>query len=120
MKTILVVDDDPVSRGLIRDILAFQSYDILEADSGQQALDMIEHKPPDLVLMDLQMPRLDGYQVLARLRRNLRIPTIPIAAVTALAMPSEREKALSMGFNAFITKPINPASLRFEVRTLLG
>lgn len=120
MKTILVVDDDSVSRRLIRDILDTRQYEIVEACDGKEALERIAAKPPDLVLLDLQMPVLDGYAVLRQLRSDPRFPALPVAAVTALAMPGEQDRALETGFDAFIPKPIRPAALRAQVQALVG
>lgn len=119
MTRIVVADDDPVSRGLIRDVLEPQSYEVFEASNGEEALLLIASTQPDLVLLDIQMPLLDGYGVLKNLRGDVRFHHIPAAAVTALAMASDRERALSSGFNAYITKPINVSALRAQVRTLL-
>ncbi len=116
---IVVADDDPVRRGLIRDVLEPQSYEVFEASNGEEALTLIAETRPDLVLLDIQMPLLDGYEVLKKLRSDVRFCDIPVAFVTALAMASDRERALSIGSNAYITKPINVSALRAQVRTLL-
>jgi two-component system, cell cycle response regulator DivK len=119
MTRIVVADDDPVSRGLIRDVLEPQSYEVFEASNGEEALTMIAETRPDLVLLDIQMPVLDGYEVLKKLRADVRFRDIPVAIVTALAMAGDRERALSVGSNAYITKPISVSALRAQVRTLL-
>jgi len=119
MSRIVIADDDPVSRGLIRDVLEPQSYEVFEASNGEEALAMIVETRPDLVLLDIQMPVLDGYEVLKKLRDDVRFHDLPVAIVTALAMASDRERALSIGSNAYITKPINVSALRAQVRTLL-
>jgi two-component system, cell cycle response regulator DivK len=119
MTRIVIADDDPVSRGLIRDVLEPQSYEVFEASNGEEALTMIAETRPDLVLLDIQMPVLDGYEVLKKLRADVRFRDIPVAIVTALAMAGDRERALSVGSNAYITKPISVSALRAQVRTLL-
>jgi CheY-like chemotaxis protein len=119
MTRIVVADDDPVSRGLIRDVLEPQSYEVFEASNGEEALRMIAETRPDLVLLDIQMPVLDGYQVLKKLRSDARFRDTPVAFVTALAMASDRERALSIGSDAYITKPINVSALRAQVQILL-
>ena len=117
---ILVADNDAVSRGLIRDVLGPHGYEILEACDGREALALIERTRPDLVLLDIEMPFLDGYAVLGALRSDPRFPNLPIVAVTALALQSERDKERSAGFDAYLTKPISPAVLRSQVKTLLN
>ncbi|HEY1755304.1 MAG TPA: response regulator [Bryobacteraceae bacterium] len=119
MRKIVIADDDPISRGLMRDVLEPQSYEIFEASNGEEALAMIAETRPDLVLLDIQMPVLDGFEVLRKLRNDVRFHDLPVAFVTALAMASDRERALSIGSNAYITKPINVSALRTQVRTLL-
>lgn len=116
---IVVADDDPVSRGLIRDVLEPEGYEVFEVSNGEEALVAVAENRPDLILLDIQMPVLDGYEVLESLRGDDRFRDIPVAAVTALAMASDRAQALSCGFNAYITKPINISSLRAQARTLL-
>jgi CheY-like chemotaxis protein len=116
---VVVADDDPVSRGLIRDILEPEGYEVFEVSNGEEALDAVASVHPDLVLLDIQMPLLDGYAVLKSLREDVRYRDIPVAAVTALAMASDREQGLFRGFNAYITKPINVSSLRAQARRLL-
>jgi CheY-like chemotaxis protein len=116
---IVVADDDPVSRGLIRDVLEPEGYEVFEASNGEEALSAVAQTRPDLILLDIQMPLLDGYGVLESLRGDVRFRDIPVAAVTALAMASDRARALSCGFNAYITKPINISALRAQARALL-
>ena len=119
MTRIVVADDDPVSRGLIRDVLEPEGYEVFEVSNGEEALIAVAETRPDLILLDIQMPILDGYEVLQSLRGDVRFCNIPIAAVTALAMASDRARALSLGFNAYITKPINISALRVQARALL-
>ena len=120
MKTILVADDDSVSRSLIRDILDPRRYEVVEACNGREALERIAERAPDLLLLDVQMPLLDGFAVLRQVRGDPRFPGLPVAAVTAMAMPGECGKALATGFDAVITKPIVPAALRAQVQALVG
>ena len=114
-----MADDDAVSRGLIRDVLEPEGYEVFDVANGEEALTVIARMQPDLVLVDIQMPILDGYEVLKNLRDDIRFRDLPVAAVTAQAMASDRQRALSNGFNAYVTKPINVSALRAQVRILL-
>jgi two-component system cell cycle response regulator DivK len=119
MFRVLVADDDPVSRGLIRDALEPRGYEVIEANDGQDALEKAWNLIPHIVLLDIQMPVLDGFQVLERLREDPRCATLPIVALTAYAMRGDREKALALGFDDYITKPITPKALRSRIEVLL-
>jgi signal transduction histidine kinase/ActR/RegA family two-component response regulator len=119
IKTVLIADDNPESRELVRDTLAAGDYRFLEASQGYDALEKIRGTLPDLVLMDIQMPIMDGYAVLKEMRRDPGIASIPVVALTALAMQGDRERALAAGFDDYITKPVDPASLRKRVHRLL-
>src|SRR5271154_749553 len=114
-----VADDDAISRGVIRDVLEPEVYEVFDVANGEEALTVIARMEPDLVLVDIQMPILDGYEVLKNLRDDVRFRNLPVAAVTALAMATDRQRAISNGFNAYITKPINVSALRAQVRILL-
>jgi two-component system, cell cycle response regulator DivK len=120
MKRVLVVDDNPVSRELIREVLEAPDLQILEAPDGRAALQTISELRPDVVLMDIQMPVLDGFAALRALREDPSFQDLPVLAVTAFAMRGDREKAQGAGFNAYITKPIDGAELERLVRTFLG
>lgn len=115
MKTILVAEDNLVNRELIREMLDVWGFRVLEAVDGSQALAMISVERPDLVLMDIQMPGLDGFAVLERMRSDLGLATIPVVALTAYAMRGDSEKALSAGFKGYITKPIDMKLLQREI-----
>ena len=120
MKTILVADDNPVSRELISEILEAEGYRVIEAIDGGDALQKARETRPDLVLLDIQMPVMDGYTVLQELRHDHEFPSIRVVALTAFAMFGDREKALAAGFDGYITKPIKVSALRAEVEDLLG
>ncbi len=119
MNRILVVDDNAASRELLRVVLKGPDREILEACHGGQALEMIAGETPDLVLLDIEMPVMDGFGVLRRLREDPRFVTLPVVAVTAHAMQGAEESALSAGFSGYITKPIRPADVRRQVAALL-
>jgi two-component system, cell cycle response regulator DivK len=119
MKRIVVVDDNAASRELIREVLDSPDNQILEAADGLEALDLILASDPDLVLLDIQLPRLDGYSVVRQLRQDPRFVKLKIVAVTAFAMHGDREKALTAGFDGYITKPIDTYHLEEQVQELL-
>jgi len=116
---ILVADDNTASRELIREVLEMSGYDVVEAADGQDAVDRARERAPDLVLVDIQMPRLDGYGVLRELRADPRLSALHVVALTAFAMQGDRERALEAGFDGYITKPVDIAALRREVRRFL-
>ncbi len=118
MKRILIVDDKATSRELLRTVLE-KNYSIIEAADGGEALEKARGENPDLILLDLQMPVRNGYEVLTELRQDSRYQTLPIIALTASAMQGDREKALAAGFTAYLTKPVTLAHLREMVQRLL-
>ena len=120
MEKVLIVDDNRASRDLIRAILKPVRCEIVEASHGQQALDLIQQEHPDLVLLDIDMPGMDGITVVRRIRENQSLAGLPVVAVTAFAMEGDREKAMAAGFTAYLTKPVRVALLRQEVQQLLG
>ena len=110
MIKVLVADDDPDSRELSREVLQSEDCQVLEAADGKEALESIRLNRPDVVLLDVQMPVMDGFSVLQQLRQDPRLATLPVAAVTSHAMHGDRERALAAGFDEYISKPIHPAS----------
>lgn len=119
MKKILIAEDNPANSELMLEVLSGRGYELLEASDGRQALQTIEETEPDLVLLDIQLPILDGFAVLFQLRQNPRLANIRVVAVTANAMKEDREKGLRAGFDAYISKPIDAAALRLLVDQLL-
>jgi two-component system cell cycle response regulator len=119
MHRVLIVDDNRASRDLLRAILKPLRCELIEAAEGQEALDQIQEKRPDLVLLDIDMPVLDGLSVLRRIRQDPRLPGLPVIAVTAYAMDGDREKGLAEGFTAYLTKPVQAAAVRQQVEDLL-
>lgn len=120
MKTILLVEDNPVNRELIREVLSATEHRVVEACDGEEALQKVETESPDLVLLDIQMPKLDGYGVLERLRNNPRHAGLRVVALTAQAMRGDVEKGLAAGFDAYVTKPIDAVALIQKVEALLA
>jgi CheY-like chemotaxis protein len=117
---ILIADDRPSSRELLRLVLERAGYAVIEAEDGQQALDKSRSDEPDLLLLDLQMPGLDGYGVLAALRSDPRFESLPVLALTASAMRGDRERILEAGFTDYLAKPAGPELVRETVARLLG
>lgn len=120
MRTILVAEDDPASRELLREILEDVGYQVVEAANGREALEKIEQVQPHLVILDLQMPVLDGFGVVRQLRQDERFASLPVVALTAYAMRGDREKILGSGFTAYLAKPVDANALRTQVEQLLA
>jgi CheY-like chemotaxis protein len=120
MKTILIADDKDSSRELIRIVLERSGYNVCEAADGEEALEQARRSNPDLILLDLQMPRRDGFDTLRELRQENRFQTVPVVALTAYAMQGDREKALAAGFTSYVTKPVNLGELREQIASLLN
>ena len=120
MKRILVAEDRPASLELIRTVLESAGYEVIDAMDGQDALHKAGTNSVDLVLLDLQMPKIDGFGVVRQLRNDPKFKTIPIVALTASAMQGDRERALCAGFSSYIAKPIDLAALRSEIERLLS
>jgi PAS domain S-box-containing protein len=116
---VLVADDSPESREFIRDALASHNFEVIEAVDGKEALVKIREVHPDIVFMDIQMPQMDGYAALRQVREDPQLRKLPVIALTAFAMHGDRDKALAAGFDAYISKPVDPQSLRSQVDRLL-
>lgn len=119
MKKVLVADDKDTGRELVRTVLEESNYEVFEASDGIEALEQARQINPDLIILDLHMPRLDGFGVIAELRRDERFAKTPVMALTASAMMGDRERALAVGFTGYIAKPIRLSTLRAEVERLL-
>jgi CheY-like chemotaxis protein len=115
---VLVVDDSEVIRELISVNLELEGFEVCTAEDGQDALDRIEQVKPDLVTLDVVMPRLDGFQTVARLRANEATRHIPVVMVTAAAQEGDLQRGREIGVNAYITKPFQPEELVQIVRDL--
>jgi two-component system cell cycle response regulator DivK len=119
-RRILVVEDNPLNLKLVREVLQFAGYDVIEARSGEEGLRAAEENPPDLVLMDLQLPGIDGTETLRRLREGSLKVDVPVVAVTALAMAEDRERAAVAGFDGYVEKPISVRALPNQVEAFLN
>jgi CheY-like chemotaxis protein len=114
--TILLADDNAPSRELMREILEACGYDVAEAANGHEALDLIRKSPPDIVLLDLQMPVMDGFAVIHAVRSDERLRLLTVIALTASAMLGDKERAIAAGFDSYIAKPISLESVRNQIR----
>jgi adenylate cyclase len=112
---VLVVDDDEANRTLLRDSLETHGYEIVEAESGEQALQKVEQRPPDVILLDVMMPRMDGFEVCRRLKQDARTAHIPILIVTALSERMERMMGIAAGASDFLTKPVDLQEVTLRV-----
>jgi two-component system, cell cycle response regulator DivK len=119
-KRILVVEDQPDNRRILRDLLGNAGYELIEAETGEEALIAVEAQRPDLILMDIQLPVMDGYEATRRIRSNPELRFIPIIAVTSYALAGDEAKALAVGCNAYITKPFSPRALLAKVQEHLA
>ncbi len=118
--SILIADDYDDNRELLRLMLTADGYTILEARNGREALDMARAEAPDLALIDLSMPMLDGWGFLKELREDERVKAIPCVAVTAFAADQDRQRALAAGFDSYISKPFRAQDLLDLVRGMLS
>jgi two-component system, cell cycle response regulator DivK len=110
-KRILVVEDQPDNRQIIRDMLAPTDYEITEAEDGQQALEAVARQRPDLILMDIQLPIIDGYTATRKIKADPALRSIPIIAVTSYALSGEEKKARQAGCDDYVPKPFSPRQL---------
>jgi CheY-like chemotaxis protein len=120
MKKVLVADDKATGRELVRTVLEKSGHQVFEASDGEEAVVEALRIHPDLIILDIHMPGLDGFAVIEKLRRAEGFAATPIIALTASAMMGDRERAMSVGFTGYITKPIRLGALRAEVERLLA
>jgi two-component system cell cycle response regulator DivK len=118
-KRILVVEDQPDNRQIIRDMLAPAGYEITEVENGDDALAAIAKQQPDLILMDIQLPVMDGYEARRRIKADPALRSIPIIAVTSYALSGEENKARAAGCDEYVPKPFSPRHLLAKIRNFL-
>jgi two-component system cell cycle response regulator DivK len=118
-RRILVVEDNPLNLKLVRDVLLFAGYEVIEAQSGEEGLRVARDDPPDLVLLDLQLPGIDGTETLRRLRQGNLGTHVPVVAVTAFAMAEDRARASLAGFDGYVEKPISVRALPGQIEAFL-
>ena len=119
-KRILVVEDHEENRQILRDLLGHAGFEMLEAYSGEDGVMAAARERPDLILMDIQLPGIDGYEVTRRIKADPALRAIPIIAVTSYALSGDDQKALAAGCDAYVTKPFSPRELLAKIRGFLG
>ncbi len=118
-KLILVVEDHEDNRQIIRDMLSATDYEVAEAENGEEALAAIAKQRPDLILMDIQLPILNGYEASRRIKADPALRSIPIIAVTSYALSEEAQKAREAGCDDYVSKPYSPRQLLAKIRQYL-
>lgn len=118
-QTILIVDDDPVALDILEGHLAFEGYNLLLASSGFQALRYLEREQIDLVVLDVMMPHLDGFEVCKRIKDNERWRRIPIILVTGFWDQEQMDRGIAAGAESFLPKPVGGNDLRTQIRLIL-
>lgn len=118
-KRILIVEDHEDNRRILRDLLTSAGFDLVEATTGEEGVALAETQRPDLILMDIQLPGLDGYEATRRIKANPALHQIPIIAVTSYALSGDDVKAREAGCDAYVTKPFSPRALLAKVREYL-
>ena len=118
-KRILVIEDHEENRRLLRDLLTSAGYEMIAAVTGEEGLRLAEERRPDLILMDIQLPGLDGYEVTRRLKANPALRRIPVIVVTSYALSGDDVKAAEAGSDAYVAKPFSPRDLLAKIREFL-
>ena len=115
-KCILVVEDQEDNRQILRDLLGNAGYELTEAENGEEAIAAVAKRRPDLILMDIQLPVMDGYAATRRIRTNPDLKSVPIIAVTSYALAGDEDKARAAGCDGYVSKPYSPRDLLAKVR----
>lgn len=118
-KRILIVEDQEDNRAILRDLLGAAGYEFVEATTGEDGIRMAERERPDLILMDIQLPGMDGYEATQRIKSNPALKSIPIVAVTSYALSGDEAKAREAGCDGYVAKPFSPRRLLATVRQFL-
>jgi two-component system cell cycle response regulator DivK len=118
-KRILVIEDQEDNRRIVRDLLRSAGYEIIEAMSGEEGVALAASHLPDAILMDIQLPKIDGYEATRQIRANPQLRQTPIIAVTSYALSGDDERALRAGCTAYVAKPFDPVELLAKVREYL-
>ncbi len=117
---ILVIEDNPKNMKLVRDVLQFSGYEVIEATSGEDGVRLAGQQEPALILMDLQLPGIDGMEALRQIRGGNGGGAVPVVAVTASAMDEDRDRAYAAGFDGYVQKPISVRGLQQQVHDFLN
>jgi two-component system cell cycle response regulator DivK len=119
-KRILAIEDHEENRRLLRDLLTSFGYELIEAVTGEEGLTLAGSESPDLILMDIQLPGIDGYEVTRRIKADATLCHIPVIAVTSYALSGDDVKAFDAGCDGYVTKPFDPAALLTKIQEFLG
>jgi CheY-like chemotaxis protein len=115
-RRVLIVDDDRITRMLVKLLLEKEGYYVLEGENGRQAVEIAHHEQPDLLMIDLMMPDMDGYQAIERIRRDLSLSSMPVMVLTAEDGPGIEQRVLDLGADDYVIKPFEPAILLSRVK----
>ena len=118
-KRILVVEDTEDNRRILRDLLTNAGFELIEADDGEKCVAMAAERRPDLILMDIQLPIIDGYEASRRIKANLELRHIPIIAITSYALAGDEEKTAAAGCDGYVAKPFSPRQVLAKIREFL-
>jgi len=118
-KCVLIVEDQEDNRAILRDLLSKSGYDLIEATNGEEGVALAQSKRPDLILMDVQLPVMDGYEAARRIKGIAELKSIPIIAVTSYALSGDEAKAHAAGCDAYVAKPFSPRQLLAKIREYL-
>jgi two-component system cell cycle response regulator DivK len=116
---ILIIEDQDDNRAILRDLLGAAGFELTEATTGEEGVKLAERERPDLILMDIQLPVIDGYEATRRIKSNPALKSVPIIAVTSYALSGDEAKARAAGCDAYVSKPFSPRQLLAKVRELL-
>ena len=119
-KLIMHVEDNEYNRKIVRDLLSKNNYELMEAQNGEAALEALARRRPDLILMDVQLPKLSGLEVTRMIRANSTLAQIPVIAITSFALSGDDRLALEAGCNGYISKPFRPRDLLDMIRRFIG
>ena len=115
-KRILIIEDQEDNRRIMRDLLTASGYGVIEAMTGEEGLELARREVPDLILMDIQLPGMDGYEVTRRIKADGALKPIPVIAVTSYALSGDDRKAYAAGCDGYVTKPVSPKVLLAKIR----
>jgi two-component system, cell cycle response regulator DivK len=118
-KRVLIVEDQEDNRSILRDLLSTAGYELIEATNGAEGVELAQRERPDLILMDIQLPVVDGYEAARRIKAHADLKSIPIIAVTSYALSGDEAKARRAGCDGYVTKPFSPRQLLAKVREYL-
>ena len=118
-KCVLIVEDQEDNRAILRDLLSKSGFELVEASNGEEGVALAQSKRPDLILMDVQLPVIDGYEATRRIKGNAELKSIPIIAVTSYALSGDEAKAHAAGCDGYVAKPFSPRQLLAKIREYL-